>query len=113
MASYSKLQSGSWGIRVAGAPPNVGDRITVDKKDGTSKVETVERVLWSGAGYDGQPASLCAIVATPRPEGVRSTQPRPRRNWSPCGYPGCSPQYCDECDGDGYVSAGRSAGRRY
>lgn len=29
-----------------------------------------------------------------------------RRGWRPCGYPGCSPQYCDECDGDGY-RAGR------
>jgi hypothetical protein len=24
------------------------------------------------------------------------------RKWSPCGYPGCSPHYCDECDGEGY-----------
>lgn len=24
-----------------------------------------------------------------------------RRGWKPCGYPGCSPRYCDECDGAG------------
>jgi hypothetical protein len=23
------------------------------------------------------------------------------RSWAPCGYPGCSPSYCDECDGEG------------
>ena len=25
-----------------------------------------------------------------------------KRNWQPCGYPGCNPRYCDECDGEGY-----------
>jgi len=20
-----------------------------------------------------------------------------RRNWSPCGYPGCSPEFCEDC----------------
>ena len=24
-----------------------------------------------------------------------------RRAWRPCGYPGCNPRYCDECDGKG------------
>ncbi len=29
--------------------------------------------------------------------------PRPQpAGWSPCGYPGCSPRYCDDCDGRGY-----------
>jgi hypothetical protein len=23
------------------------------------------------------------------------------RGWRPCGYPGCTPTYCDECDGKG------------
>lgn len=27
---------------------------------------------------------------------------RSRRPWSPCGYPGCAPTYCDECEGEGY-----------
>jgi len=27
--------------------------------------------------------------------------------WRPCGYPGCNPNHCDECDGEG-----RRAGRR-
>lgn len=24
-----------------------------------------------------------------------------KKSWVPCGYPGCSPTYCDECDGKG------------
>ena len=24
-----------------------------------------------------------------------------KRNWRPCGYPGCNPTQCDECDGEG------------
>lgn len=39
--------------------------------------------------------------------------PTKRSNWRPCGYPGCSPNFCDECDGEGYVSASNSRGRRY
>jgi hypothetical protein len=36
---------------------------------------------------------------------VGGTAPKPsparRPGWHPCGYPGCSPHYCDECDGKG------------
>lgn len=35
-----------------------------------------------------------------------SSYSRPRR-WAPCGYPGCSPHYCDECDGEGMYGRGR------
>lgn len=37
---------------------------------------------------------------------VAKSQRRPR-NWRPCGYPGCSPNFCDECDGEGYRGASR------
>ena len=26
---------------------------------------------------------------------------RPARRWHPCGYPGCNPAHCDDCDGRG------------
>lgn len=51
-----------------------------------------------------------ALVAG-APRDVRASVPQAaakvarRANWRPCGYPGCSPSYCDECDGKG-------AGRR-
>mgnify|MGYP001203854126 CR=1 FL=1 len=43
-----------------------------------------------------------ALISAP----AATTPPRSntRRNWRPCGYPGCNPNYCDECDGEGYSS---------
>lgn len=55
MASYAKLRDGSWGIRVQGAAAP-GETITVTKRSGETKQETVARVLWSGNGV-----SLCSI----------------------------------------------------
>ena len=31
----------------------------------------------------------------------RSTRTSRPRSFRPCGYPGCNPGYCDECDGAG------------
>src|SRR3954465_9181542 len=56
MATYTKLKSGEWGVRVEGKP-TTGCRITVMTKSGASKVETIGKVLWSGNGV-----SLCTIV---------------------------------------------------
>lgn len=46
MASYSKLRDGSWGLR--GKDLVAGATITVTKKSGGTKVETVGRILWRG-----------------------------------------------------------------
>ncbi len=54
-ATYSKLRDGSWGVRVEGTVSE-GASVTVTKKSGESKSETIRRVLWSGGGI-----SLCAI----------------------------------------------------
>jgi hypothetical protein len=35
-----------------------------------------------------------APAPTKRPTGGR-------RTFIPCGYPGCNPHHCDECDGEG------------
>ncbi len=47
------------------------------------------------------------VAGAPRetrtPAAVPSPRTAPRRPWRPCGYPGCSPRYCDECDGEGLV----------
>ena len=32
---------------------------------------------------------------------VRPAAPSRPAGWYPCGYPGCCPTYCDECDGKG------------
>jgi len=54
-ATYTKLKNGEWGIRCEGAARK-GDLITVTKKSGETKNETVTQVLWSGNGI-----TLCAI----------------------------------------------------
>lgn len=53
--TYTKLNSGDWGIRVAGKATS-GQRVIVTKKSGESKTETVSKVLWA----DGK-ISLCSI----------------------------------------------------
>ena len=55
-ATYTKLKSGEWGVRVNGSI-RTGDKVTVVKKSGASKVETVARVLWTGNGV-----SVCSIA---------------------------------------------------
>ena len=55
MATYTKLHDGNWGVRVEGSA-KAGDRVTVSKKSGESKTETIARVLWSGNGI-----TLCSI----------------------------------------------------
>lgn len=56
MATYTKLKSGAWGVRVAGATSS-GSVVSVTTKSGKTKSETVAKVLWSGNGV-----SICAIV---------------------------------------------------
>lgn len=67
-ATYTKLRSGEWGIRVMGRVA-AGDRVTVKKQSGESKVETIGSVVWSGQGV-----TLCSIAraaASPRREDCR------------------------------------------
>lgn len=61
-ATYTKLRSGAWGVRIEGPAPAEGTTITVTTKAGAVKTETIERVLWSGNGI-----ALCAIVARSAP----------------------------------------------
>lgn len=56
MTTYTKLNNGSWGVRVRGTATK-GQKVTVTKKDGTTKTETIAAVLWSGDGV-----SLCSIA---------------------------------------------------
>lgn len=66
MATFAKLKDGSWGVRVPGAAPKIGDVLTVTKRDGSTSKETVAAVLWSGPDNDGQTVSLCSIKEKPR-----------------------------------------------
>lgn len=46
-ATYTKLRDGSWGLRGSGLAS--GRIVSVTKRDGTVKTETVGRVLWTGS----------------------------------------------------------------
>lgn len=60
-----------------------------------------QQIEWAkGAGATH---SACGGTTTAPAAAGSPSRPRYRRAWRPCGYPGCSPAWCDECDGEGYV----------
>lgn len=67
MTTFSKLRSGAWGIRST-LPLAPGERVTVERRDGSRSTVTVDRVVWSGGGV-----WLAAIAAEPR----RAAEPAP------------------------------------
>ena len=74
MATYTKLKDGSWGVRAAGKLA-AGATITVTKKDGSTKTETVKSVLWTGPdSKTRETISLCSI-AQQQGGGSSSRQP--------------------------------------
>lgn len=64
-ATYTKLRSGDWGVRITG-PVAQGDLVSVTKKSGEISWETISKVVWSGNGV-----SLCAIVPQERNSRTR------------------------------------------
>jgi hypothetical protein len=96
--TWTKLKDGSWGLRST-SPLNEGATVIVSKRDGTTSSVFVGSKVWSGEGVylytkkDISPSSQGKVSCAPR----RSS----KRPFRPCGYPGCSPSYCDECDGLG------------
>jgi len=80
--TYTKLYNGSWGVRVEGTVTG-GDVVTVTKKDGGTKSETVERVIWSGNGI-----CLCSIGRDSSSHSHGSHGSRRRRDGR---------YECDEC----------------
>jgi hypothetical protein len=67
-ATYTKLRTGAWGVRVQSElPPMVGQTIFVSTKAGATKSERVSSIVWSGGGV-----FLCSIAAsTPAPSSQR------------------------------------------
>jgi hypothetical protein len=81
--TYTKLRDGSWGIRVQGAKPTEGSSVTVSKRDGTQKTETVKKVIWT----DGT-ITLCSIGAASAPANQERVKVASRGR-----TPGC----CSDC----------------
>jgi hypothetical protein len=72
--TYTKLRDGSWGIRTTEAV-TAGQTVTVTKKGGETKQETVGRVLWTGDGI-----TLATVVET----AARPGKGRSRGTWTGC-----------------------------
>jgi hypothetical protein len=90
--TYTKLKDGSWGI-LAGQELSLGALVTVVKRSGETKNEILGELVYAGEGD-----WVYRI-------GHNSSRPvRRARAWRPCGYPGCNPSHCDECEGEGYRS---------
>ena len=49
----------------------------------------------------GREAEARALVAGAAPKSPARPTGTRRLSWRPCGYPGCNPGHCDECDGKG------------
>lgn len=62
-ATYTKLRSGDWGVRVVGEVA-AGQEITVKKKDDSTKTETVKNIIFKGEGF-----VLCGIEQRERGSG--------------------------------------------
>ena len=76
--TYTKLRDGSWGVRGTGLV--AGARTSVIKRDGSSKTETVGRVLWTGP--DG--VSIATVEQQAKDSGAASTRSRSSRSGGRC-----------------------------
>jgi hypothetical protein len=55
---------------------------------------------WRVPADKANEAKLLVAGTAPAYKPAPSRPSRPS-GWRPCGYPGCNPTYCDECDGKG------------
>ena len=62
-ATWTKLRSGDFGIRIIGMKPTPGFSLSVTSKAGKTKLVTVAEVIWSGKDRTtGSQVHLCAIT---------------------------------------------------
>src|SRR5690554_2743783 len=101
-ATFTKLRSGEWGIRVVGKV-EAGDTVLVKKKSGDVETKTIDRVIWHGNGV-----SICAIRGGAYRSRGRAYGSRGSRYYGSqyCGYPcpvtglKCCPENgpCHDCE---------------
>ena len=46
MTTYTKLKSGDWGLKISDTSVKSGDQVTVRKRSGETKTETVGNIIW-------------------------------------------------------------------
>lgn len=92
-ATFTKLKSGEWGIRVVGAA-RPGMTVTVSKKDGTTDTKTIGKVVWSGNGV-----TICTMGGVSVSGGDRrySSSRRKVRTCPHCGGNDINQVDCGYC----------------
>lgn len=75
MITYTKLKTDAWGVRGEGPAPKIGSSVTVAKKSGETKQETIAKVISAGDGV------WIAAVGTP---GATHTNARYRGRSTGC-----------------------------
>jgi hypothetical protein len=101
-ATWAKGKQGDWLARIQSDGVAIGDALVIVSRDGRETQGSVSRIVWSGRSDDGRAVTLAAFSQPERAAQPRRAVRGVRPNWQPCGYPGCHPGYCDECDGEGY-----------
>ena len=69
-ATYSRdNKQGGWNVRVVGPQANMfaGREVPVTMKDGSTHMEKLDKLLWTGTDKDtGQPVAVYSFVAKPK-----------------------------------------------
>jgi hypothetical protein len=97
--SYTKLRSGDWGVRSTEAIHD-GQVVTVTKKDGATKRETINKIVWVGNGV-----WLASLQRAQQPaRGQRRDPDAPGRNGMMRGCGDCRSlgRMCEQCKFDEY-----------
>lgn len=89
--TYNKLRDGSWGIRAEGVVIERGQTVTVTKKSGETKEETIGRILWTGNGV-----TLATIVSSSN--GVSGEGGARRRSGNVCAECGKGGNLVQDCE---------------
>lgn len=86
-AGYTKLKDGSWGLRLTGPEVQLaeGDSVTVTKKSGATKTETIDELVWSGKDKSGQAVVLTTMVKKAKPAGGYKSGGY-KSGYTPSGY---------------------------
>jgi hypothetical protein len=112
-------RSGAWELVGPAAELAVGEVVTVARRDGSTARKRVVSASrpWDRDGVphifatfaDVGEEAPAKVEAAPAPK-AKAPAKRARRSaaFVPCGYPGCGPGYCDECDGEGMYPARRA-----
>jgi hypothetical protein len=83
--TYTKLKSGDWGLRATGENLTSGQRVTVTKANGDSKLETVGKVLWNDNGVTLATIARGSFNGSQATNRSRTSGRRGRRTGCSCG----------------------------